>query len=369
VFHEPDGADLKAEILDQLLDEFAPAVSASPGGGSYLLGHPDLDVDRFFVAWNPAQLEGIIGKATDGKGAYVAYLGRLEEKARCLFSLSLKGLGGFVIRFMGPTWRYHSWGVTARIARDMGITDPRPVLVAGRESDFKVVTYAPGKDIAKVRESLFSAGAGRHGLYSKCSFSGPGKGTFLGDKDAKPSYGQPGRMEEIDEERLEVLVPSDRIGKAIGALRKVHPYEEPVIETYEVGSNREFGEGRMGMLASPLASPEASRKIASVLGSRAVHVSGDSKARTAMVWDGSPQSGLYEAVLRNVDLYVGPDSHGLARLLSRTQRTGAVEFPQYCFLLAGAKELIYMVREKSKSEAWGLRTFLPSKVGKEGAHI
>ena len=359
---------MKARILDQLLDEFAAAAPASPGAGSYLLGHPDLDVSRFFVAWNPAQLEGIIGKTGDGKGAYVAYLGRLEEKLRCLFSLSVKGLEGIVIRFTGPAWRYHSWGVTARIAKGIGITDARPVLMAGRESNVKVVTYAPSKDVPKVRESLFSVGAGRYGLYSKCSFSGPGKGTFMGDKGAKPVQGQPGRMEEIEEERLEVLVPSDRIGKAIGALRKVHPYEEPVIETYEVDSGREFGEGRMGTLASPLGPQEASRKIASVLGSRAVHVSGEAEARTAMVWDGTPQSGLYEALLRDVELYVGPDSHGLSRLLKRTQLEGVVEFPHYCFLVAGAKELIYMVREKSKSEAWGLRTFLPSKVGKEGAH-
>jgi hypothetical protein len=141
-----------------------------------------------------------------------------------------------------------------------------------------------------------------------------------------------------------------------------------VIETYEVGSGREFGKGRMGRLSTPLGSTEASRKIASVLGSRAVHVSGDSKALSALVWDGDPGTGLYEAALRDVDLYVGPDSHGLAKLSDGTRRAGSVEFPGYCFVMAGAKELVYLVREKSKSESWGLRTFLPSKVGKEGAH-
>jgi hypothetical protein len=359
---------LKARVLDQLLNEFAPPSGGSPDVGTYLLGNPGLEVDRFFVAWNPGQLEGIISKGGDGKGAYVAYLGRLDEKLRCVFSLSLKSLKGFVIRFTGPTWRYHSWGVASKIARDLGIVDPEPVLVAGRECNLKLITYAPRKDIPKVRESLFSAGAGRYGLYSKCSFSGSGRGTFLGDRDSKPAYGQPGKMEEIEEERLEVLVPSDRIGRAVAAVRKAHPYEQPVIETFDLGSGREFGEGRMGRLALPLSSMEASRKIASVLGSRAVHVSGDSKARIAMIWDGDPERGLYEALLRDVDLYVGTDSHGLARLSGRTQRVGAVEFPQYCFVMAGAKELIYMVREKSKSESWGLRTFLPSKVGKEGAH-
>jgi hypothetical protein len=124
----------------------------------------------------------------------------------------------------------------------------------------------------------------------------------------------------------------------------------------------------MGTLASALDPSEASRRIVSVLGSQPVYVSGSSKARTVIIWDGCPEKGLYEAVLRDVDLYVGPDSHGLARLSGRTGQAGAVEFPHYCFLMTGAKELIYMVREKSKREAWGLRTFLPSKVGKEGVH-
>ena len=85
-----------------------------------------------------------------------------------------------------------------------------------------------------------------------------------------------------------------------------------------------------------------------------------------MIWDGRPERGLYEALLRGVDLYVGPDSHGLAGLVGKTLDSGCVEFPLYCFLLMGAKELVYMVREKSKRESWGLRTFLPSKVGREG---
>jgi hypothetical protein len=124
----------------------------------------------------------------------------------------------------------------------------------------------------------------------------------------------------------------------------------------------------VGRLASTLSSAEASRKISSVLGSQPVYVSGDAKAQDVLIWDGNPEAGLYEALLKGVDLYVGPDSHGLAKILAGTREAGIVEFPHYCFLMTGAKELIYMVREKSKRESWGLRTFLPSKAGKEGVN-
>lgn len=359
---------MKAAILDALLDEFAPQVEP-PAGRDFTLGRPGLDVSRFFVAWNPGQLEGIVRKDKGGEGAYVAYLGILDDRVRCLVSLALKGLEGFVIRFVSSVWRYHSWGVADRIARDIGIADPQPVFVIGREPNFKVVTFVPQKDVPKVRDSLFAAGAGRYGLYSKCSFSIHGKGTFLGEKGAKPAYGQAGHLEEIEEERLEVLVPADRVGKAVSALKRVHPYEEPVIETYELGASHAFGEGRMGQASSPLTSSEASRRIVSVLGSQPTYLSGNSECNSVIVWDGEPGRGLYEALLRDMDLCVGPDSRGLAKLLASGWRTEVVEFPRYCFVMAGAKELVHIVREKSKRESWGLRTFLPSKVGREGVHI
>jgi hypothetical protein len=360
-------AVLRAQILDDLLEEFAPPVGSGVRKGEHLIGGPDAGVGKFFVAWSPAQLEGIIKKRSDNEGVYVAYLCSLGDEARCLLSLGLRDLRDVTVRLVRPTWRFHSWGVASKIAKDLGLSDPHPVLVIGRESDLKVVTFVPRADVPKVRESLFAAGAGRYGLYSRCSFSASGIGTFFGEKGAKPSYGEAGRLQEMDEERLEVLVPFDRLGKALTALRKAHPYEQPVIEAYEVASEREFGEGRVGRFASAVDPAEASRRIASVLGSKPIHVSGDKKAQTVMIWDGEPEQGLYEALLRNVDLYVGPDSQGLAALSGGLLASGCVEFPLYCFLLMGAKELVYMVREKSKREAWGLRTFLPSKVGREGA--
>jgi len=353
---------LKAQVLNRLLDEFAPAESDKPYATDYSVGNHALEVSRFFVAWNPAQVEGITRKPQDGTGTYVAYLGPVSERLRTVFSITLRGLEDHIIRFVGPTWRYYSWGIVSKIAKDIGALDARPVNVVGRETDFKLVTFVSPDDLPKVRESLFSAGAGRYGPYSRCSFSSPGKGTFYGEKGTKPAYGRAGRMEEIDEERLEVVVPFDRVGRAISALRKVHPYEQPVIETYRVPSGREFGEGRIGTLASEVMVSEVSKRISSVLGSKPVYVSGDAQARSVIIWDGDPEKGLYEGLLRDVDLYVGPDSDGLARLSARGMRTGVIEFPCYCFQMAGAKELVYMVREKSKAQGWGLRTFLPSKV-------
>jgi hypothetical protein len=352
---------MRAAVLDRVLEDFAPADPGFQTTEEYLVGKRDLDVVTFYVAWNPGQLEGIVRRSTRSGGAYVAYLGTVDERLRCLLSVSFAGLADIVVRAVGPSWRIHSWGITSRIASDIGLTDVRPVVFKGHESQFKLVTFLPPDEVPKVRESLFSAGAGRYGLYSKCSFYGMGKGTFFGDRGSKPAYGKSGRLEEIEESRLEVIVPADRLGVAVSSLKKVHPYEEPVIEAYEIGSLKEIGLGRIGALTRAALPAEVSRKIVSMLGSKPAYASGEDRVREVMIWDGEPGLGLYEAFLRKVELFVGPDSNGLARVSSGAIGCNVIEFPRYRFLMAGAKELVYMVREKSKREAWGLRTFLPSK--------
>jgi hypothetical protein len=357
---------LKAFVLDDLIDEFAPAGRAPGDSGSFWIGRRDVEVARFYVAWSPGQLEGIVAKAEGTAGTYVAYLGAVDEKMRALLSGSLSAVPGLLIRFVGHSWRYHSWGVAGVIARALAVEDAVPVRVLGKEADHKVMTFLPAGDVGKVRESLFASGAGKYGLYSKCSFATSGRGTFYGEKGSRPAVGQAGKLEEIDEEKLEVRVPREKLARVLSALRKAHPYEEPVIEIYETNTGTEYGEGRTGRLGTPVAAQGASRKIASVLGSQPVLSSGREQYEGVLVWDGVPSEGLYELSVSGAGLYIGPDSRGLGKVMALTSPFGIVEFPRYCFLLAGAKELVYMVRETSKREGWGVKTYLPTRSGGEG---
>jgi hypothetical protein len=357
---------LKAAVLDDLIDGFAPALGTSGDPVALWIGRRDLEIERFYVAWSPAQLEGIAGKTEGGEGTYVAYLGRVDDKTRALLSGSLSSIEGLLVRFVGSAWRYHSWGIAGRIAKAVGVEAPVPVRVLGKEADHKVMTFLPAAEVPKVREALFASGAGKYGLYSKCSFAASGTGTFYGEKGSKPKVGQAGKLEEIEEERLEVRVPQEKLGRVISALKKAHPYEEPVIEIYETTTGMEYGEGRTGPLGTALTAQGASRRIASVLGSQPVLSLGKEQSDSVIIWDGDPADGLYEASLGTAGLYVGPDSKGLGKAMARKAPFNIVEFPKYCFLLAGARELVYMVRETSKREGWGVKTYLPTRAGGEG---
>lgn len=96
----------------------------------------------------------------------------------------------------------------------------------------KIVAFVPLEAVDAVRAALAEAGAGRIGLYDSCSFSSRGVGRFRPLPGAHPHVGQTGRLEEVEEERIEVVCERALLPRALGALRAAHPYEEPAIDVY-----------------------------------------------------------------------------------------------------------------------------------------
>lgn len=107
---------------------------------------------------------------------------------------------------------------------------------------------APSSLLERVAEALFAAGAGRIGQYEKCSFRSPGCGTFFGGDDTNPAVGRRGRLQHVEEVRLEVVVPVGRIADVVAALRAAHPYETPAFDLYPLESAPDpaIGQGRIG---------------------------------------------------------------------------------------------------------------------------
>lgn len=94
------------------------------------------------------------------------------------------------------------------------------------------ITFAPVAAAENIRRVLAESGAGKLGNYDSCSFSSRGTGRFRPLKGAKPAIGEIGNIEEVEEERIEVMVECDGVAelkRIIAALRKAHPYEEPAI--------------------------------------------------------------------------------------------------------------------------------------------
>jgi hypothetical protein len=98
----------------------------------------------------------------------------------------------------------------------------------------KIAVFVPASALEDVREALFAAGAGRIGVYERCSWFTPGLGTFLGGAGARPAIGRAGREERVEEYRLETVYPAELEAEIVKALRAAHPYEEPVFDLYDL---------------------------------------------------------------------------------------------------------------------------------------
>ena len=96
----------------------------------------------------------------------------------------------------------------------------------------KLVWFVPEDSLDATRDAVFEAGGGRIGEYERCSWYAAGTGTFFGGEGADPAIGERGREERVPELRVETVVPAERLGETLAALRSAHPYEEPAYDVY-----------------------------------------------------------------------------------------------------------------------------------------
>lgn len=97
-----------------------------------------------------------------------------------------------------------------------------------------IVLTVPETHANIVREAMGRAGAGKVGDYSYCSYSLKGIGRFMPNKGSNPYLGKEGVLEEVVEERIETVCNRSVLEHVLEEIKKVHPYEEAVIDIYPV---------------------------------------------------------------------------------------------------------------------------------------
>ncbi len=156
-------------------------------------------------------------------------------------------------------------GTNDALAELCGLTEVKPLeRSSGGARRCKLVVFVPPNDVEQVADAVFMAGGGRIGAYEKCSFRLRGEGTFFGSASTNPVVGQRGRLERVDEIRLEVVFPEPRLPDIVAALRRSHPYEEPAFDVYPLQPvpDGQHGQGRIGRFAEPITLPRLLKRIA-----------------------------------------------------------------------------------------------------------
>jgi dinuclear metal center YbgI/SA1388 family protein len=178
-------------------------------------------------------------------------------------------------------------GVSDALATMLGLGETAavqplsPPLQPWRELD-KLVVFVPQNDRDRLLDALAAAGAGGIGDYDRCAWWSSGTGTFRPLPGANPTIGQVGSIEQVAEDRLEMVVPRSRRGDVIAALRASHPYEEPAFDLLELATlpgstHTARGLGRIGQLPEPMRLDEFVARVAAALPATAwgVRATGD----------------------------------------------------------------------------------------------
>ena len=124
-------------------------------------------------------------------------------------------------------------GVTFMLGHRLSLHNMR-VLSPRRNGMRKLVVYVPEVYAERVREALFSAGAGTVGRYDQCSYNIRGEGTFRAGEGTHPFVGEVGIRHTESEIRIECIVPDYRVQRVLEAVRKEHPYEEMAYDVWPV---------------------------------------------------------------------------------------------------------------------------------------
>jgi dinuclear metal center YbgI/SA1388 family protein len=200
-------------------------------------------------------------------------------------------------------------GVSFALARALGLAQPR-FLQPLKETLAKIVVFVPRDHVDSVASAMSDAGAGMIGEYDSCSFRLEGKGTFRGSSAATPFVGERGRLESVEEVRLEMLAPRARISAIVESMKKVHPYEEVAYDLYPLlNTNPNYGLGVIGALPRPLSLRSFLQKTCRALRAEGIRYSGDLKRRVrrVAVCGGSGSDLLSAAVDAGADVFVTAD--------------------------------------------------------------
>lgn len=99
-------------------------------------------------------------------------------------------------------------------------------------SKHKLIVYVPLNHADAVRDAIGQAGGGKIGNYTFCSFSVRGIGRFKPEAGAHPAVGEVGKLEQVEEDRIEVTCDSVVLQDVIAAIKRVHPYEEIAMDVW-----------------------------------------------------------------------------------------------------------------------------------------
>jgi dinuclear metal center YbgI/SA1388 family protein len=312
--------------ISGVIETIAPSSLAEEWDNCGLqVGDPETEVNRVLVALTP--LPEVFEEAEEKSANFLLFHHPLIfDPLKAVVTSSYPGgllaraiRNGLAVYAAHTSYDAAPAGVSVALARALGLSGPLRVL-SPRGALRKLVVFVPEENADAVAKALAEVGAGVIGDYIECTFRTLGRGTFRGGEGASPYLGEKGRLEEVEELRIETVVAAHTVGRAVNAATAAHPYEEVALDVYPVeGSPDGCGYGRVGTLPERLTAVELREHVSESLGfpSRLLADPGR-RVETIAVLGGSGGSFIPEVAASGAHAYVTGDVNYHEALLAES---------------------------------------------------
>jgi dinuclear metal center YbgI/SA1388 family protein len=348
------------------LDRLAPPATAADWDNvGLLLGDPEAPVRRVLTCLTVTPESGAEAVESDVQLVVthhpvlfrpVQRLTTATPEGRTLLALARAGVAVYSAHTAFDNCR---GGINDLLAQTLGLAEVGPLRRAAGVRQCKVVVFVPDKDLARVSDALFTAGAGHIGQYDECSFRLAGTGTFFGTEAANPTVGQKGRREEVSEWRVEVVCPEGAVDQVVAAMRRAHSYEEPAYDVYPLRpAPSAVGEGRVGKLPQPQPLRQLAQAVGKALGGGPLQVVGDPEHEAARVALACGAAGefLTDAARAGADVFLTGEMRFHDYLRAQAQGVALLLPGHYATERCGALELARLLRQEwPELEVWASR--------------
>lgn len=200
-------------------------------------------------------------------------------------------------------------GVNKKIAEKIGLRN-LSILSPKQQNLRKLVAFVPQENTNEVLKAINEAGAGQIGDYKNCSFRVAGTGTFEPDAHANPHIGSKNVKEEVQEDRIEVILPAHLQSKVLKALFKAHPYEEVAYYMTSLeNENQDIGSGMIGFLEEEMEEIAFLKMVKEKMGLAVLKHTPTlgRKIKKVAVCGGSGSFLLSKAIQQQADIFISAD--------------------------------------------------------------
>ncbi len=203
-------------------------------------------------------------------------------------------------------------GLNSWLAERLGLVHTEILKETFCEDLNKLVVFVPKGFEDKVMNAMAATGAGWIGKYSHCTFQTRGTGTFKPLSGAVPFIGDVGRLERVEEVRIETIMENYKTKDIVSAMLKCHPYEEVAYDIYPLKNRSEtvHGLGRIGQLEKEETLDSFLKSVKerlNVKNLRIVSENMEQKVKKVAVCGGAGASLIHVASTKKADLFLTGD--------------------------------------------------------------